>query len=58
MYDRIIAIVSLGLFAGFLAILGYWVESTSLGFVIAVGVLLAAYDFWRSQPRSNGDKRR
>lgn len=46
MYDKILALVSFLLFAVFLAILGIWVDSISLKVVLAITVLMCAYDFW------------
>ncbi|MBL8564213.1 MAG: hypothetical protein JNM89_00680 [Hyphomicrobiaceae bacterium] len=46
MYEKILAVVSLIVFAVFLATLGIWVESVSLKIVLAVTVLMCAYDFW------------
>ncbi len=46
MYERILAVMSLIVFAVFLAILGIWVESISLKIVLAITVLMCAYDFW------------
>lgn len=48
MYQKILAIFTLTLFALFMAILGIWVESISLKIVLAITVLMCAYDFWLS----------
>ena len=47
MYDKILALISFAMFAVFLAILGIWVESTSLKIVLIITVLMCGYDFWR-----------
>jgi hypothetical protein len=46
MYDKLVALFAFILLAVFLAILGYWVESKSLKVVLAITVLMCAYDFW------------
>ncbi|MCB1520856.1 MAG: hypothetical protein KDJ37_09815 [Hyphomicrobiaceae bacterium] len=47
MYDKLLALVSFLMFAGFVSILGIWVDSTSLRVVLLITVLMCAYDFWR-----------
>ena len=56
MYDKLLAIIALALLAGFLAVIGLWVESTSLRMLLVVTALLAAYDFWRTHVRSGRGK--
>ncbi len=46
MYDKILAVFSFALLSVFLAILGIWVESTSLRIVLIITVLMCGYDFW------------
>ena len=47
--NRILAIVAFLVFVGFLAILGLKVPSPDLLAVIALTVVLAGIDFWRSR---------
>lgn len=54
MYEKFLAIFTLTLFAVFMAILGIWVESISLKIVLAITVLMCAYDFWLSAFRKRG----
>ncbi|MCB1505653.1 MAG: hypothetical protein KDJ47_11815 [Hyphomicrobiaceae bacterium] len=60
MYDKILALISFAMFAVFLAILGIWVESTSLKIVLIITVLMCGYDFWRdafsSRNTGNNDR--
>lgn len=48
MIDAILSIVALAGFAAFLFILGWWVREPDLIVFLAIGVLMAAYDFWRT----------
>jgi hypothetical protein len=48
MTDLILSIVALAGFVAFLFILGWWVREPDLLVVLAIGVALATYDFWRS----------
>ena len=48
MIDAILSIVALAGFTAFLFILGWWVGEPDLTVVLAIGVVLAAYDFWRA----------
>ncbi len=48
MTDAILSIVALAGFVAFLFILGWWVREPDLVVVLAIGVVLAAYDFWRA----------
>lgn len=55
MVDAILSILALAGFVAFLFILGWWVSEPDLTVVIAIGVAMAAYDFWRAywMDRSN-----
>lgn len=57
MYDKVVAIFAFALFAGFLTILGIWVESTSLKVVLFITVLMCGYDFYLDAfaKKDNGD---
>ncbi len=48
MIDAILSLVALAGFAAFLFVLGWWVREPDLIIVLAIGVALAAYDFWRA----------
>jgi hypothetical protein len=48
MTDAILSIVALAGFVAFLFVLGWWVREPDLTVVLAIGVALAAYDFWRA----------
>ena len=48
MIDAILSLVALAGFAAFLFILGWWVREPDLTIVLAIGVAMAAYDFWRT----------
>lgn len=53
MIDRILAVVSLLSFIFFLAILVDYVREPDLTIVVVIGIVMAAYDFWRelAKPR-------
>ena len=51
MTDRLMAIAAFVIFAGFLGILAWQVPSLDLVIVIALTLLLALYDIWRSALR-------
>lgn len=53
MTDRIIAFAALGMLVGFLGILWWWVPRIDLGLVIAVTLLLAAWDMLGGADRKN-----
>lgn len=44
--DRILAVLSMALFVGFLGILVYYVSDPALWVVLAVVALMGCYDFW------------
>lgn len=44
--DRILAVLSMALFVGFLGILAYYVSDPALWVVLAVVTLMGCYDFW------------
>jgi hypothetical protein len=44
--DRIMAVLALAVFAGFLAIIAIKVGRIDLGVACTIGLLLAAYDLW------------
>ena len=46
--NRLIAVFAFVIFAIFLAILGFEVPSPDLLIVIAITLVLAGYDFWKS----------
>lgn len=46
-YEKILALVSLAIFAAFMGILGLWVDAIDLKVVLLVTVAMAAYDFAR-----------
>jgi hypothetical protein len=48
MTDAILSILALAGFVAFLFILGWWVRQPDLIVVLAIGVLMATYDFWRA----------
>jgi hypothetical protein len=48
MTDAILSIVALAGFVAFLLILALWVREPDLIVVIAIGIAMAAYDFWRA----------
>jgi hypothetical protein len=48
MTDAILSIVALAGFVAFLFVLGWWVREPDLIVVLGIGVVLAAYDFWRA----------
>ena len=48
MMDAILSLLALAGFTAFLFILGYWVGEPDLIAFLAIGVGLAAYDFWRA----------
>jgi hypothetical protein len=48
MVDAILSILALAGFVAFLFILGWWVREPDLIVVIAIGVAMASYDFWRA----------
>ncbi len=48
MTDAILSIIALAGFVAFLFILGWWVLEPDLIVVLAIGVVMAAYDFWRA----------
>ncbi len=48
MSDRLMAVLAFAVFAGFLGILAWKVPSADLVIVIALTLVLALYDVWRS----------
>ena len=48
MTDAVLSIIALAGFAAFLFVLGWWVREPDLIVVLVIGVVLAAYDFWRA----------
>lgn len=46
MYEKLLAIIALGLFAVFLGIIGYRVQEWDLRIVLLISFGLATYDFW------------
>lgn len=56
MLDRTLAIISLLLLAGFLSIVMWFVKEVDLTIVCTVGILLCAYDFWRTLRQGGGQK--
>lgn len=48
MTDALLSLVALLGFIAFLLILALWVRQTDLIVVLAIGVALATYDFWRA----------
>lgn len=56
MTDTILSILALAGFVAFLFILAFWVRETDLIIIIAIGVAMAAYDFWCAW-RMSGDGR-
>ena len=54
--DRILAVFSVSLLAAFLAIVMWFVREVDLTVVCVVGILMCAYDFWRTvkAPGGNG----
>ena len=56
MLDRMLAIFSLLLMAGFLSIVMWFVKEVDLTIVCIVGILLCAYDFWRTLWQSGDQK--
>ncbi len=52
MIDAILSIVALAGFVAFLFVLGWWVREPDLIVVLAVGSVMAAYDFWRAYGKS------
>ena len=56
MTDAVLSILALAGFVAFLFILGWWVREPDLIIVLAIGVAMAAYDFWRSW-RGSGNGR-
>ncbi|MEO1206758.1 MAG: hypothetical protein AAFV45_10535 [Pseudomonadota bacterium] len=51
-YDKILAIISLTLFAAFCFIIALWVQEWDLKLVLILGVGMASYDFWIDAFRS------
>lgn len=48
MTDAFLSIVALAGFVVFLFVLGWWVREPDLTVILAIGVAMAAYDFWRA----------
>lgn len=57
MIDAILSLLALLGFAAFLFILAVWVRQPDLIAVIAIGVAMAAYDFWRAFRTSRQEER-
>jgi len=57
MLDAIVSFLALASFAAFLAVIGWFVREPDLTAVFIFGIVLAAYDFWRSfrSSRQNGN---
>jgi hypothetical protein len=51
MTDAILSVIALAGFVAFLFVLGWWVREPDLFVVLVIGVLMAAYDFWRAHHR-------
>ena len=47
MTDRIIAVVAMLGFIGFMAVLLSFVTEANLIIIVTIGILFALYDFWR-----------
>lgn len=56
MTDTILSILALAGLAAFLLILAIWVREPDLIVVIAIGLGMAAYDFWRAWRMDNSDR--
>lgn len=54
MLDKVFALASIAMLAGFLAIVVTYVNEPDLWVVVVVVVVMAAFDFWRSF-RPGGD---
>lgn len=55
--DRILAVVSIALFVGFMGIVAYFVREPELWVIFVVVALLAIYDFWNDlRPGGSGPK--
>ena len=52
MIDRILALVSFLSLVFFLAILVYYIREPDLTVVVVIGIVMAAYDFWRELAKS------
>ena len=48
MIDALLSLLALAGFVAFLFILGAWVTQPDLTVILAIGVVMAAYDFWRA----------
>lgn len=47
MYDKILAVISMGLFGAFMLTILLWVEEApALWFVLGLTLLMGIYDFW------------
>lgn len=55
MIDALLSLLALSGFAAFLLILALWVREPDLIVVLAVGMGMAAYDFWRAFRMSRDD---
>lgn len=53
MLDKVMASISIVLFIGFLAIVVVFVNEVDLTIVIVGVLMLAVYDFWRSNRNDN-----
>lgn len=56
MTDAILSTLALAMFAFFLGIIGWFVREPDLIIMLTLGVVLAAFDFWRRfmSTRQNG----
>jgi hypothetical protein len=54
-FDKVVGLIALACFIGFLSVLGSFVKEPALIVVLVLGVLMAGYDFWielfRREPR-------